>query len=159
MSGGVRFSLPPRSRKKVIAGVAGGLAEYLGIDPLWVQAAFVIFALMTKVFPAMIVYFLLAVLMPPPEEAYVFSSGEGRESEEMSSSRATAQFWSQLVLLVGILFIATGLWLLALNFLPYEIIERVRWFFQHIAGPVALIVLGLFLILYRGRSKKEGGDR
>lgn len=156
MSGGVRFSLPPRSRKKVIAGVAGGLAEYLGIDPLWVQAAFVIFALMTKVFPAMIVYFLLAVLMPPPEEAYVFSSGEGRESEEMSSSRATAQFWSQLVLLVGILFIATGLWLLALNFLPYEIIERVRWFFQRIAGPVALIALGLFLILYRGRSRKEG---
>ena len=29
-----------KSRDKVLCGVAGGIAEYLGIDPLWIRICF-----------------------------------------------------------------------------------------------------------------------
>ena len=34
-----------KSRDKVLCGVAGGIAEYLGIDPLWIRICFVLLAL------------------------------------------------------------------------------------------------------------------
>lgn len=50
-----------KSRDKVICGVCGGLAEYLGIDPLWTRLAAAFLALTGG--SGVILYFIAALLM------------------------------------------------------------------------------------------------
>jgi len=57
-----------RSREnRIIAGVCGGLAEWLGWDPLLVRILFVAVSLLSAAFPGLIVYIVLWVLMPERE--------------------------------------------------------------------------------------------
>lgn len=55
-----------RSRKdRIIAGVAGGIADYLGIDPTIVRVLWVIALLIPMTAPvALLLYVALALLMP-----------------------------------------------------------------------------------------------
>ncbi|MBQ6371706.1 MAG: PspC domain-containing protein [Oscillospiraceae bacterium] len=50
-----------KSRDRVICGVCGGLAEYLGIDPLWTRLAAAFLALTGG--SGVILYFIAALLM------------------------------------------------------------------------------------------------
>lgn len=50
------------SSNSMLFGVAGGLAEYLSVDPVLVRLFFVLFALSTGW--GVVVYFALALLMP-----------------------------------------------------------------------------------------------
>jgi|TARA_B100000508_G_C11370634_1_gene233539 phage shock protein PspC (stress-responsive transcriptional regulator) len=52
-----------KSKDKMLAGVCGGLAEYLGWDPTIVRIIFVILAFSSFGF-ALVVYFILAIVMP-----------------------------------------------------------------------------------------------
>lgn len=55
-----------RSRTEcMIAGVCGGLAVHLGLDPLLVRVAFVLFALGGGC--GVLLYVVLWILMPPEE--------------------------------------------------------------------------------------------
>lgn len=57
-----------RSRdNRIIAGVCGGLAEWLGWSPLLVRVLFVAISLLSAAFPGLIVYIVLWVLMPERE--------------------------------------------------------------------------------------------
>jgi len=57
-----------RSREnRIIAGVCGGLAEWLGWDPLLVRILYVAVSLISAAFPGLIVYIVLWVLMPERE--------------------------------------------------------------------------------------------
>lgn len=47
-----------------IAGVCGGIAEYFGIDPTVVRVAYVLISLLSAAFPGIIVYIILALIMP-----------------------------------------------------------------------------------------------
>lgn len=60
-----------RSRKNSqLAGVCGGLAEFLGWDPTATRVAFVLVSILSAAFPGIIVYILLWILMPlAPEES------------------------------------------------------------------------------------------
>lgn len=52
-----------RSRdERMIAGVAGGIAEYLAVDPTLARAAFVLFTLVGGW--GLLAYLILAVIMP-----------------------------------------------------------------------------------------------
>ena len=54
-----------RSRKhKIIAGVCGGLADWLGWSPTLVRVLFVLVSIASVAFPGIIVYVALWVLMP-----------------------------------------------------------------------------------------------
>ena len=48
----------------MIAGVCGGLAEWLGWDPTLVRILFVLVSVLSAAFPGMLVYLVLWVLMP-----------------------------------------------------------------------------------------------
>jgi len=48
---------------RMITGVCGGIAEYLGWDPTIVRIIFVIFTIMGSGFPVLL-YFILALVMP-----------------------------------------------------------------------------------------------
>lgn len=54
-----------RSEKNILlTGVLGGIGEYFGIDPVVVRIAFLIFLLLTGVFPGVIIYLIALILMP-----------------------------------------------------------------------------------------------
>jgi phage shock protein C len=56
-----------RSKQKVIAGVCGGIADYLDWDPVWVRLLFVLLSIATAVLTGIIVYVILWVAMPESE--------------------------------------------------------------------------------------------
>lgn len=54
-----------RSREhRVVSGVLGGFGTYLDIDPVILRVLFVLFVLVTGVFPGVIAYIIAAYLMP-----------------------------------------------------------------------------------------------
>ena len=54
-----------RSRNhKIIAGVCGGLADWLGWSPTMVRVIFVIVSILSVGFPGIIVYIVMWLLMP-----------------------------------------------------------------------------------------------
>jgi phage shock protein PspC (stress-responsive transcriptional regulator) len=54
-----------RSREhKILAGVCGGIADWLGWSPTLVRILFVTISLLSAAFPGIIVYLVLWVLMP-----------------------------------------------------------------------------------------------
>jgi phage shock protein C len=48
----------------MIAGVCGGVAEYLDMDPTIVRVLYVVISLFSAAFPGLIVYIALALIMP-----------------------------------------------------------------------------------------------
>lgn len=59
-----------RSNNKMIAGVCGGIAEWLGWDPTIVRVLYVIVSIFSVAFPGILVYIILWVIMPPPDSIY-----------------------------------------------------------------------------------------
>ncbi|MGC9513851.1 MAG: PspC domain-containing protein [Fidelibacterota bacterium] len=54
-----------RSRQdRMIAGVLAGLADWLGWDVTALRIAFVVISLLSSVFPGILVYVVLWILMP-----------------------------------------------------------------------------------------------
>jgi phage shock protein C len=57
-----------RSRDdRMIAGVCGGLAKWLGWDPTAVRALYVLLSVFSAAFPGILVYIILAVVIPSEE--------------------------------------------------------------------------------------------
>ena len=52
------------NRDAMVGGVAGGLGEYFNVDPTVVRLLFVLLALVTAVFPMLLVYLILWIVMP-----------------------------------------------------------------------------------------------
>ena len=49
---------------QVIAGVCGGLAEWLGWSPTTVRILYVLISILSVAFPGILVYIVLWILMP-----------------------------------------------------------------------------------------------
>jgi phage shock protein PspC (stress-responsive transcriptional regulator) len=59
-----------RSRQhRLVAGVCGGIAEWLGWDPTTVRVLYVIVSVLSAAFPGLIVYLVLWAVMPRAPEA------------------------------------------------------------------------------------------
>jgi phage shock protein PspC (stress-responsive transcriptional regulator) len=57
-----------RSRRhRMIAGVCGGIAEWLGWDPTLVRVLYVLVSILSAAFPGLLLYILLWVVMPEAE--------------------------------------------------------------------------------------------
>jgi phage shock protein C len=53
---------------KKIAGVCGGIAEYLGIDSTVIRLAWIVATVLTGVVPGIIGYIIAAIVIPSPAE-------------------------------------------------------------------------------------------
>ena len=54
-----------RSRRyRIIAGVCGGIAEWLGWSPTWVRILYIIISILSVAFPGIIAYIILWIVMP-----------------------------------------------------------------------------------------------
>jgi phage shock protein C len=58
-----------KSRNRMIAGVCGGLAEWLGWDATLVRVLYVLVSIFSAAFPGILVYIVLWIVMPNPESA------------------------------------------------------------------------------------------
>jgi phage shock protein C len=58
-----------KSRNRMIAGVCGGIAEWLGWDPTLVRVLYVLVSIFSAGFPGILVYIILWIVMPNPEPA------------------------------------------------------------------------------------------
>ena len=54
-------------RQKLLAGVCGGLAEWLGWDVTLVRILYVVVSILSAAFPGILVYVVLWILMPQGE--------------------------------------------------------------------------------------------
>ncbi len=51
-------------RNSIIAGVCGGIAEWLGWSPTWVRVLYVLISILSIAFPGIVVYVILWLVMP-----------------------------------------------------------------------------------------------
>ncbi len=64
MSNVTRAGLQRSREDKMIAGVCGGLAQWLGWSPGLVRVLFVLVSIFSAAFPGILVYVVLWILMP-----------------------------------------------------------------------------------------------
>jgi phage shock protein C len=55
---------------RVIAGVCGGLADRLALDPSLVRVAWAVLALVTGIFPLLVVYVVMAAIVPEDPKGF-----------------------------------------------------------------------------------------
>ncbi|MCG8307703.1 MAG: PspC domain-containing protein [Cytophagales bacterium] len=53
-----------RSRDRILGGVCGGLAKWLGWDVTIVRLAYILISILSAAFPGTIVYIILWIIMP-----------------------------------------------------------------------------------------------
>jgi phage shock protein C len=121
---------------RMIAGVCGGLASYLGVDPVLVRLAFVILLLASGV--GLAIYVILWIVMPtpsrvPPEIRIM--------DEEMPGDPSAYKTRFSPAATVGVLLILFGAFFLLgqMGGVPGYI-----W-------PIILIAAGLFYLVRRAR--------
>lgn len=56
-----------KSRDRMIAGVCGGIAAWLGWRPSLVRILYVLLSILSAAFPGILVYIILWLVMPPAE--------------------------------------------------------------------------------------------
>lgn len=125
-----RHRLYRSRRDRMLAGVAGGLAHYFGIDPVLVRLGFVLLTVTTGAgLPA---YIILAIVTPeyPAESTEPESAALGLDPDR------GRQFGGYFLLVLGLVFLAA-------NFGWFNFIHWGRiW-------PVFLVLAGIFLLLNR----------
>ncbi|MEX1209055.1 MAG: PspC domain-containing protein [Acidimicrobiia bacterium] len=116
-----------RSRDdRVIGGVAGGIASYLGVDPVLIRISFVALAFAVV---GIAMYIIGWVIIPEAPA----------DGEAPSPAGRTDEYSGRII--VGTVMVGLGVLLLLDMFLP---IRRAVW-------PIALIVIGLSVFAYGTR--------
>ena len=53
-----------RSSNRIIAGVCGGIAEYLDVDPTVIRVVYAVLSIFSVGFPGLLLYLILLLLIP-----------------------------------------------------------------------------------------------
>lgn len=133
---------------KVIGGVAGGLADYLDIDPVVIRILFVLLAIFGG--SGVLVYIILWIAIPAEMVTYQTLEKKNDDEKEKDINKTFSSRRSNTSLVAGILLIAFGLIFLANHLIPfYHIIDF--W-------PLLLILAGVLLIkpeIFKSSKKIE----
>lgn len=57
-------------RSSIIAGVCGGIAEWLGWSPTWVRFLYIVISIISAAFPGTIAYIILWIVVPKAPETF-----------------------------------------------------------------------------------------
>lgn len=111
---------------KQLGGVAGGLADYLEVDPVWVRLFFVLVTLASGV--GAVIYLVMWILVPEADE----------EAGDMAETRPSTAVGPQPNMVIGAVLLGLGLLFLLQNL-------NLHWFggfhFETL-WPLLLIALG-----------------
>lgn len=144
-------------RERMLAGVAGGLAELWNMDPSLVRLVWALLVPLTGGL-ALLAYIVMAIVVPegeaPPAgpidaDAPADAPVEGRRARPAGSGPAGS---GSAQLVIGGILILIGVWFLLEAYVPAFDAGRV-W-------PVALIALGLVILAFgmRGRPSPPPGS-
>lgn len=130
----IQTKLTRSESNHVIAGVCGGLAQYLDVDPVLVRLAFVILGLASGI--GLPIYVILAIITPKEstvdgEFDFVYDDVEGMKSAE-ATRRTNRTFVAGLLIVLG------GYFLLANIGVDLSML-----------APIMLIGLGIWLMRRR----------
>jgi len=141
----------------MIAGVCGGLGDYLSIDPTFIRVFFVLLALSNGI--GVFIYLLLWVVIPGQDRVKdrtlgeVVRSGVGEIADQAEELRDDLRHNlknpnPQALAYVGIGLIILGAYYLIQNLrLPW-----LRWLDSSVIWPVLIIFAGVVLIIRRSRG-------
>ncbi len=140
-------------RNRVIAGVCGGVAEYLNVDPVLVRLIAVLFLFVGG--GSLIAYILGIIIIP--EEPRTVSNASGTSQEQNVAPPENAVKPGQAGgLVVGLILIAIGM-IFLLRHIPF--FNQFYWWFWdmgwHFLWPSLLILLGLLLIFKATRNGRN----
>jgi phage shock protein PspC (stress-responsive transcriptional regulator) len=134
-----------RSRKnRVIAGVSGGLGEYLDVDPVLFRIAFIVAAFAGGA--GVLAYIIAWIIMPeqPREEAMSTPTQPSAPPQPQTEQKKEPPP-SRGSIVGGLILIVLGLLFLGENFLPH--------FYFRDYWPLILVVIGIGLIIRSARPK------
>ncbi|MBK6767201.1 MAG: PspC domain-containing protein [bacterium] len=117
------------NREKIFAGLCGGAAEYLGIDPALARIMFVAVTLITGVGPGTIVYLAGWIIVPQSDP-----SRETSRHQPSGSRRVVA------MMLLAIALLGLGI---------AAVIDHDDSFSVTYVGPVLVLMLAIFLLVKR----------
>lgn len=131
-------------KEGIIAGVASGFAQYFSLDVTIMRLIFIGALLLTNGV-AVVIYLVLAVIMPTPDKS-ANKDNLGEKIEYLAEEVKTSGRAQSLGSYVGIGLIVLGAWLLAGQFIPE--LARIQW---SLLWPTLVIIVGL-LIIVRGKN-------
>ncbi len=120
----------------MVAGVCGGLAEYIGVDSAIVRLVFAVTVVMGGI--GVLAYFLAWIIIPEGSNSgeFEYDNAETKHHMELSGDR--------LRMVIGLGFVGLGVLVLINRFVPGFTIE--------IFFPAVLIMVGA-LILMKGKGE------
>lgn len=138
---------------RIIAGVCGGLAEYVNVDPIIIRAAFL--ALLFYKGFGFIVYIILAIIVPEAtgerietdrkEKIQEFAEGIATQAQSLAQEMKQNQGWlANRRNMFGVVLIVFGLVAIAETLLPYQ------WMQWELIWPVLVIAIGVYMIIKKG---------
>jgi phage shock protein PspC (stress-responsive transcriptional regulator) len=136
-----------RSRKdRFIGGVAGGLAEYMNIDPILVRVVFVLILFFNGF--GLLLYIILWIIVPEapfemPNMNPQSDNSSGNTVNFQTSSNADRESKGRVI--IGISLIVLGILFFAQSFLPHFHVKDIF--------PITLIIIGIAL-LWNSYKKK-----
>jgi phage shock protein PspC (stress-responsive transcriptional regulator) len=136
--------LTRNSNDKIIAGVAGGIASYLAIDPIWVRVAFLILLFASGIgFP---IYLILWIVMPLDD-----GSDESEDAIQKNISDIGETISSSVNRLgrpgtIGIILILLGAYFLLSQ------MGILNWIGGAVFWPLVIIGFGVYLLLKRNKQ-------
>lgn len=142
---------------KVLAGVAGGVADRLDADPSLVRIIWAVAALVTGGI-AIVVYIVMAIVVPYPPDGHVratrpeptgWTAPDGSSTFGAPAPRDRDRGRSPAGLVIGLILVAVGAIFLVREFLP-EIDLSISW-------PVLSLIVGLALIVLSIRPGRSIG--
>ncbi len=133
-------------RQRILGGVAGGLGEYFGVDPVIIRLIWLVLILFGGVG---FLGYLIAWIIIPIEEKVVTESSETAPSENVPRRRYGSQVFFGIVLVIlGIVLLLHQNW-----DLWWTIKIFMRSFVRYII-PTLLILLGIYLMIEKKTGKK-----
>ena len=149
------------STDKMVFGVAGGLADYFAIDPVFARLGFVILSLAGG--SGILIYVVLAIIMPPADATATTTDDEVQENidrlgseaaalgERMAASLRTATEQHAASRQARHVLVGVVLLLLGTIFL-LENLGIFSWFRWSVFWPLVLIILGIALLTGRFKT-------
>jgi phage shock protein PspC (stress-responsive transcriptional regulator) len=128
---------------KMIAGVCGGIAAYLGVDSVFVRLAFLLLLFASGI--GFLLYFVLMIIMPSESNAdqpsgKIVQDNLDRLGDDFGQGVRRVRAHPEGRTLAAVLLIVLGIFLL---------FENMGWLSSGIFWPLALIAFGLYLIFRR----------
>jgi phage shock protein PspC (stress-responsive transcriptional regulator) len=142
---------------RMLAGVAGGIGKYFDTDPTFVRLLFAVAVFATDGL-MILIYIVMAIIVPEEEkvskkpQAVTEEGGEGGLEDNggyletgLSGDTAPVRERPDPAVWAGIGLVLLGLFLL---------VDRLGWFWwlsRDIIWPLLIVLVGLWMILRRGR--------